>query len=359
MGRQVFKTPAGTAARVGDLLLTSGVAGTGGSPEEEFLSAYRNLRSLLEAAGSSPDEVAYLTVFIPDPSYRQYINPGWLELFPNENDRPARKTTQHPLPDGKHVRLQAYCVPGEKRQVLQELPDLKHRDPLPVAVRMGKMIYTSVISPPGGERVQQLGFAFDHMVELVAALGGTADDIAHVWVFLKEFGEYHDRMIDQWLATFPKDAQRAARKTIRYDLSGDTMVQLQATAVLGGGRENLEIPGIGHHDPIPLGTRTQGVVISSGIGGHSQRDYTLPETLEEQAAGCFANMKSLVELVGGTTDNIGHVTVLLKDYKDREVLERHWRAMFPDPENEPARYEMTLGLPASGMQFQVHMIAVV
>jgi enamine deaminase RidA (YjgF/YER057c/UK114 family) len=195
------------------------------------------------------------------------------------------------------------------------------------------------------------------MVQLVERGGGSVDDIAHVWVFLKDFA-HHDLMIERWLETFPHDGQRPARKTIRYDLPGDTLVQLQATAVLGGGRVNLEVPGIGHHDPIPLATRTRNILISSGVAGHSQANYQLGKDLEEQTALMFDNVRTLLELAGGGLDDVAHVTLLLRDYADRAVLDRHWRAAFPDPSNQPARYEMTLGLPGDAMRVQAHVIAV-
>ena len=363
--RQGFNGPGFGGVRLGKYFFTSAITGQpGASTEEQFEQAFANLQRFLDLAGASPDDVGYLTVFIPDPSFRPAINPPWLAMFPDETKRPARKTTQHPLRAGHVVQLQAFGIVGGQRQVL-DLPGITHRDPLPVGVRIDNLVYTSVLGgqdpahdgavAEGGE--EQLRLAFQNLLTLVERAGGTAEDVAHVWVFLREFGELHDRMIDRWLATWPEDGHRPARKTIRYDLPGSSLVQLQATAILGGGRENLEVPGIGHHDPIPLATKIGGILISSGVAGHSQDTYQLGANLEEQTRLMFHNVRTLMEVAGGTLDDIGHITILLKDYADRAVLDRHWREAFPDPANQPARYEMTLGLPGEAMRIQAHIIA--
>src|SRR5581483_5328460 len=101
--------------RVGNLFFTSGVRGvnrqSGGLPEDpaqQFLNAWQNLAALVEGAGFSTDNIGLITNFIDSQEYRAVINPGWLELFPDRHNRPARKTTSFPLPAGVGVELQAY-----------------------------------------------------------------------------------------------------------------------------------------------------------------------------------------------------------------------------------------------------------
>src|SRR5262249_2723560 len=93
--------------RTGDLFFTSGVRGidlrTGERPEDpaqQFLNAWHNLASLVQSAGLSIDNIGLVTNFIDSQEYRAHINTGWLELFPTSTDRPARKTTAFPLPEG-------------------------------------------------------------------------------------------------------------------------------------------------------------------------------------------------------------------------------------------------------------------
>src|SRR5260370_40518092 len=91
----------------GNLFFTSGIDGvnraTGelpADPAEQFLNAWHNLAALVEGAGLSTDNIGLVTNFIDSQDYRAHINTGWLELFPNQANRPARKTTSYPLPAG-------------------------------------------------------------------------------------------------------------------------------------------------------------------------------------------------------------------------------------------------------------------
>lgn len=364
-------SPAPAGARVDNLVYSSSLVGRdpetgqlGATPESQLRLAYQHARTLMEMAGGGPDDILYVTNFIRDQSLRPLLNEPWLELFPESVNRPARKTTCHPLPDGQHVQLQVFGVLGGSRQPL-ELPGLAHRDPLPMGALNSGVLYSSVIGGQDPARggangetpERQLALAFDNLLALVQKAGGTTADIAHVWVFLKDFA-HHDAMLERWLAVFPEDGQRPARKTIRYDLQGDTLVQLQATAILGGQRENLEVHGIGHQDPIPLATKTRNVLISSGVAGHDPASYTLVDGLERQTGQAFANVESLLAAGGGTLDDVAHVTVLVKSFDDLPVLDSSWNRAFPDPASRPARHVMPLGLPGQEMLIQHHVIAV-
>src|SRR3954451_4972660 len=137
--------------RTGDLFFTSGVRGvnlaTGELPEdpaEQFLNAWHNLAALVTGAGYSIDNIGLVTNFIDSQEYRPHINTGWLELFPSNTDRPARKTTSYPLPAGVGVELQALGVVNQKRTTV-EVKGLTHRDPLPNAARLGDYVFSSVI----------------------------------------------------------------------------------------------------------------------------------------------------------------------------------------------------------------------
>ena len=81
---------------VGDVLYSSSVSGVdpatgalGEGAEKQFELAFRNLRSLVEGAGASTDNIGRITVFIPGQGSRPLINPPWLEMFPDEDNPPA------------------------------------------------------------------------------------------------------------------------------------------------------------------------------------------------------------------------------------------------------------------------------
>src|SRR5437868_14979728 len=82
--------PASTAVQVGDLVFTSGIFGIepasgrlGETPESQFELAFVRMQDLLSEAGLTEDEVGLVTVHIPGPDFRQFINKPWLGAFPD------------------------------------------------------------------------------------------------------------------------------------------------------------------------------------------------------------------------------------------------------------------------------------
>src|SRR5262245_17159088 len=358
--------------RMGNAFFSSSIAGRdpstgalGDGAEKQFDLAFRNMRTLVEQAGLTTNDIAHVTVFIGDASGRQLINKPWLQIFPDEHNRPARKTTTYPLPDGVYVQLQALAIAGAGRQPL-EIPGLAHRDPLPMGAKAGNLVFSSVIGgqdPKTNKQVagteQQMDQAFQNMRALVEQAGGKTDDIGLVWVFLRDKAD-QPAMIDAWLKMFPRDGDRPARKTIMYDeLKGrETLVQLQFIAVLGAKRRNFEIAGVGHHDPIPMGASLGSRFFSSGISGYDPKTGKQADTLERQAALAFENLSALMAQAGGTLDSVAHLTILLRDYRAQSVVMKNFLETFPDKDRRPACHEMALGLPGSNL-IQLHAAGVV
>lgn len=103
-------------------------------------------------------------------------------------------------------------------------------------------------------------------------------------------------------------------------------------------RDSIYIDGFKHANPIPNASRIGDLVVSGVIFGKHPETGEAPETLEEQCALMFQHMKSTIEAAGGTPDDIIKITVWLKNPADRDVLNAHWTAMFPDPKSRPARH---------------------
>src|SRR5215204_5027192 len=111
--RSVYNLPGlreGAAApdlvKSGNMFFTSGIGGvdlkTGELPDDpakQFLNAWHNLATLVKGAGLSTDNIGLVTNFIDSQDYRAHINTGWLELFPDKPNRPARNTTSYPMPE--------------------------------------------------------------------------------------------------------------------------------------------------------------------------------------------------------------------------------------------------------------------
>jgi 2-iminobutanoate/2-iminopropanoate deaminase len=93
----VHNNPIPMACRVGNMLFTSGISGadpaTGQVPasqEQQAYNAFANLQHVLDKAGATPGDVVYIAVMLKDNAYRELVNKPWVEMFPDETDRPAR-----------------------------------------------------------------------------------------------------------------------------------------------------------------------------------------------------------------------------------------------------------------------------
>lgn len=122
-------------------------------------------------------------------------------------------------------------------------------------------------------------------------------------------------------------------------------------------RQSLEVSGVEHSAPIPMGARVGNMVFSSGIMGQDPSTGKLPEDPEQQAYFAFQNMKAMMENAGGSLDDVGHITVFIKDNSMREHVNKQWLEFYPDETDRPARHAILLDLPG-GMLVQLEVIAV-
>jgi enamine deaminase RidA (YjgF/YER057c/UK114 family) len=93
--------PIPNGCRVGNVVFSSGIAGrdtaTGEVPTDPDVQAaamFKNVRTFMENAGGSPEDIGYMKVYLADEKYRDPVNKEWVKMFPDEHSRPAR----HALP---------------------------------------------------------------------------------------------------------------------------------------------------------------------------------------------------------------------------------------------------------------------
>ncbi len=122
-------------------------------------------------------------------------------------------------------------------------------------------------------------------------------------------------------------------------------------------RQTLEVPGVTHGAPIPMGVRIGSLVFSSAVMGKDPASDSLPADPARQAELMFQNVRTLLAQAGATLDDVAHVTVYVKDNAYREDLNREWLKAFPDEHDRPARHTMLWDLPG-GMMIQCELVAV-
>ena len=105
-------------ARVGNMIFSSGIMGadpvTGEVPEDlasQCVFAFANMKTMLENAGATTKNVGSVKVYMKDRSQREAVNAPWLEMFPDEDDRPARHAIEYDaFPPGILVQLEVVAV---------------------------------------------------------------------------------------------------------------------------------------------------------------------------------------------------------------------------------------------------------
>ena len=112
--------PIPMGAVVGNMLFSSAIGGidpdTGETPptlEEQCILAFANMKALVENAGGTLDDIASVHVYMKDRSRRDAVNRPWLEMFPDEDARPARHAIEYDgFPPGVEVQLKIVAVLG-------------------------------------------------------------------------------------------------------------------------------------------------------------------------------------------------------------------------------------------------------
>lgn len=122
-------------------------------------------------------------------------------------------------------------------------------------------------------------------------------------------------------------------------------------------REVLHVKGSNHQNPIPTAVKIGNMVYTSAIIGSDPEKGELPENVEEEVANLFHYMREIMELAGGTTDNIAHISVSLTDREYKKIVNVEWLKMFPDENNRPARHSTVQEL-REGLRVQIEMTAV-
>ncbi|MEF2975969.1 RidA family protein [Subtercola sp. YIM 133946] len=126
------------------------------------------------------------------------------------------------------------------RRVSIDLPGFGHANPIPAASRIGPFVFSGVLTGRDPETRQmaptldeQCANVFVHVRELLAAAGGSTDDIVKMTFWLADYRD-RDALNREWLAMFPDAASRPARQVVAAVLDGGSLVQCDLVAVLEG-----------------------------------------------------------------------------------------------------------------------------
>lgn len=122
-------------------------------------------------------------------------------------------------------------------------------------------------------------------------------------------------------------------------------------------RQVIQINGSAHENPIPTAVKIGNMVYTSALMGTDPSSGQMPETLEEEVAQLFTYILEIMEKAGGSSENIAHLSVSVTNRSYKEIVNKEWLKLFPDPDNRPARHTTVHSL-KPGVHVQVEMVAV-
>ena len=120
-------------------------------------------------------------------------------------------------------------------------------------------------------------------------------------------------------------------------------------------RESIEIPPVRHgQNPIPFASKVGNMLFTGGIMGADPDTGQVPESVDDQVANCFKLLKKTLEKAGGSMEDVGFVTVFLKDPSTRGKVNPVWLQHFPDEHSRPARHAII----QENLNYQVQIEAI-
>lgn len=120
-------------------------------------------------------------------------------------------------------------------------------------------------------------------------------------------------------------------------------------------RYSIYVDSFAHKNPVPAACRIGNMVYSGGIHGLDPVTGKTAEGIERQCELMFTHVRTIIAAAGGTPDDIIKMTIWMKDRSQRDLVNPHWEALFPDPANRPTRHALKAEL--ENMLIQCDFIA--
>ena len=157
-----------------------------------------------------------------------------------------------------------------------------------------------------------------------------------------------------------KAAKKPAKKVVKKTAKKTpTKKAIKSVAVQKIRRTEIAAPDIPTHpQPFPTACKVGNVVFSSAVSGEDPVTHEIPADPKQQVENAFRTVRRIMEEAGGTLENIGKVTVYVKDREIRPIVNAVWEQVFINPKSRPVRHMVPFDLPP-GRALQVEFLAVV
>ena len=208
----------------------------------EMRQAFANMAALVEAAGGTTRNLIHVLIFIRGRQDQPDMLDAWLEAFPEDGNRPARKAIFDPsvAQKGKSIHLLCVATLGDDERINLEVPGISKRHPNPMGCKIGNLVFSSGIGgddpdgmATGQDPSMRAALALRNMQVLLEQAGGGLDDIGMVSVTVNGYADEAE-ILSQWDKFFPDPDDAPARQVMAFGGRGSYPVQLHVIAALAG-----------------------------------------------------------------------------------------------------------------------------
>jgi enamine deaminase RidA (YjgF/YER057c/UK114 family) len=170
------------------------------------------------------------------------------------------------------------------------------------------------------------------MQSILHDAGGSTANLARVTGYVLDAGEQREAVYDCWDRLFPSEADKPAFKILDALLPEGILIRFDFLALLGQTRSRIDIPGVDARDPT---VRIGNWVLTSRLHGTSPETGQTVEGLEAQARQAVKNGIRLVELAGGSAQDVTQICGFGRDLNYvpalRRVIEDEFDGVSPQP----------------------------
>lgn len=369
----------------------------GSDIERQTRYILNNIQAVLEAGGTSFDNVVKAQVFMQDWRHFDGLDRVWRAFF--GNNPPPRTTIQMGNPallvPGTLVEIDLIAlVPdsGVKKEVIR-VPGL----PLPIAnytpcVRAGQFVFAAgqvatdfktgvaeaakvpAAFPYYGSNIErQTRFTLENLKKTFEAAGSSLDNVVKAQVFLTSLALF-DQFDDVWQEYFPTPPPRTTVECGAL-LIPDCLIEIDLIGIVPGDGVQKEV--ITAADcPVPLANYSQAVqagpyVFLAGQLASDWKHGVAPEArvdpnfkwygsdIHKQTEYVLRNCEQVLKAAGSSLDNVVKAQVFHTDLNNFYQFDRVWKRFFPEPPPRTTLQTDGDGLLVPGTLVEIDLIGLV
>lgn len=352
------------AIKAGNVVYASGMQGRDmktmklapGGVQNETTQTLKNLQELLQAAGTTMQNVVLCSVSLANIAEFEDFNKAYKEFWPTSP--PARVAVQVAALAGKaSVEIQCNAAAqGTSRSVVKVpgLPDPVAKGfPLSYAVKTKDMVYISGMQGtnttghlvPGGV-VAEIGQAIANLAPILHYAGSDYNHLVSCSISLTDINKYEQmsKRYSEYLKLL-KVSSLPTRVAVQVGaLAGKGSVEIQCAASTADAPkpEAVQVPGWPADVPFAFGIKAGGIAYVSGNQGRDMNTSHLidggagPETTKS-----LSNIQETLKAAGSGLEDVVACEVSLRSLDDFEVVNKAYTKFWPhDP---PSRVAVQVG----------------